>query len=120
MVVGPAIARADIPRLCERLATLLDHCGAAELTCDVAAVTAPDGVTIEALARLQLTARRRGRRIRLYGACGELRGLLRLTGLAEVLPLHDGTGHILPADRGPDPDDPPPDANPGDPSPRTS
>ena len=104
MAVGPAIARADIPRLCERLATLLDHCGAAEVTCDVAAVTDPDGVTIEALARLQLTARRRGRRIRLYGACGELRGLLMLTGLAEVLPLHD----------------PPSDTNPRDPSPRTS
>jgi ABC-type transporter Mla MlaB component len=105
MAVGPAIARADIPWLCERLARLLDQCGAAEVSCDVAAVTDPDGVTIEALARLQLTARRRGRRIRLSGACGELRGLLALTGLAEVLPLHD---------------DPSPDTNPRDPSPRTS
>jgi hypothetical protein len=53
--------------------------------CDVGAVTDPDAGTVEALARLQLTALRRGRRIRLDGACDRLWELLALTGLRDVL-----------------------------------
>jgi len=39
------------------------------------------------LARLQLTALRSGRRIRLRNACGELHDLLALVGLVELLPV---------------------------------
>ena len=55
--------------------------------CDVEAVEAPDAVTIDALARLQLTAQRMGCRVELRHAGPALLDLLVLTGLAEVIPL---------------------------------
>ena len=52
-------------------------------------VLAPDGVksarVVDELARLQLGARRIGCSIRVEGACQELRAVLALTGLSEVL-----------------------------------
>ena len=54
------------------------------LVCDVGAL-APDAVTIDALARLQLTARRLGREVRLRHASSELQELLAFVGLREVL-----------------------------------
>jgi hypothetical protein len=49
----------------------------------------PDAVTVEALARLQLTARRLGRHVWFSDASPELLELLRLLGLDEVLPCAD-------------------------------
>jgi anti-anti-sigma regulatory factor len=46
---------------------------------------APDAATIDRIARQQLEARRRGRRLRLRGASVELERLIQLAGLAEVL-----------------------------------
>jgi ABC-type transporter Mla MlaB component len=63
------------------------ECGGDVVRCDVAAVVHPDIVLIDALARLQLTARRFGCQVRLRHACGELRDLLALMGLTEVVPL---------------------------------
>jgi anti-anti-sigma regulatory factor len=54
---------------------------------DIRELEHPDAATVEALARLQLTALRSGRRIRLRNACGELRDLLALAGLVELLPV---------------------------------
>jgi hypothetical protein len=45
----------------------------------------PDLALVEALARLQLGARRRGGRLRLSNVSDELRGLLELVGLDRVL-----------------------------------
>jgi hypothetical protein len=45
----------------------------------------PDLALVESLARLQLSARRRGGRLRLRNVTDELRGLLELVGLADVL-----------------------------------
>ena len=45
----------------------------------------PDLALVDALARLQLDARRRGGRLRLRNVTDELRGLLELVGLADVL-----------------------------------
>jgi ABC-type transporter Mla MlaB component len=45
----------------------------------------PDLALVEALARLQLGARRRGARLRLRNVSDELRALLELVGLDEVL-----------------------------------
>jgi ABC-type transporter Mla MlaB component len=56
-----------------------------EVVCDVSGVVDPDAATIEALARLQLSALRAGRRIRIEGAGSRLTELLALTGLDEVL-----------------------------------
>ena len=47
----------------------------------------PDLALVDALARLQLAARRRGWLMRLRGVTIELRGLLELVGLAEALGL---------------------------------
>ena len=54
--------------------------------CDVGAL-APDVTTVDALARLQLTAQRRGRELRLEGATRELAELLAFLGLDDVLPV---------------------------------
>ncbi|WP_277437442.1 STAS domain-containing protein [Streptomyces sp. SPB162] len=86
VLAGP-LTRARVPELCARLRNRLHGVEPGWVTCDVAALTDPDAATVEALARLQLTARRLGSRIRLRDAGGRLRGLLALTGLRDVLPL---------------------------------
>lgn len=82
---GP-ITRADVESLCERVRSVLKDGRAELVACDVAAVQAPDAVTLDLLARLQLTARRCGGRVRLVHACVELRDLVAMCGLSEVLP----------------------------------
>jgi ABC-type transporter Mla MlaB component len=81
---GP-IARADLPGLCERVCALLEASDAAAAICDVRGVE-PDAVTADALARLQLAARRHGCQARLRGASSELLELLSFMGLRDVLP----------------------------------
>ena len=82
---GGPIARADLPGLGERVCELLEESGACVLVCDVDGA-GPDAVTVDALARLQLAARRRGCGIRLRHASDELTALIRFVGLADVLP----------------------------------
>ena len=84
--------RADIPELCERARILLEGDAANQLVCDVAAIVVPDAVTVDALARLQLTARRLGRRASIEHASTELRGLLAFMGLSDALPLSERSG----------------------------
>jgi ABC-type transporter Mla MlaB component len=81
---GP-IARTDLPGLCDRVCALLQESGAGMALCDVSGVP-PDGVTVEALARLQLGARRSGCQVRLRHASPELLGLVAFLGLRDVLP----------------------------------
>ena len=81
---GP-IGRADLPGLCERVCTLLEASRAEIAFCEVNGV-APDAVTADALARLQLAAGRRGCQVRLRGASTELLELLAFMGLRDVLP----------------------------------
>ena len=45
----------------------------------------PDLALVESLARMQLRARRRGERVRLRNVSDDLRGLLELVGLSDVL-----------------------------------
>jgi len=80
---GP-ITRADLPGLCDRVCALLSGTGAASVRCDVAGVD-PDAVTVDALARLQLTAQRRGCDVRLRSASIVLLELVELMGLTHVL-----------------------------------
>ena len=81
---GP-IARDDLPGLCERVCTLLEGSRADVALCDVSGVN-PDAVTIDALARLQLAARRHGCQVRLRHPSEELLELLAFMGLRDVLP----------------------------------
>ncbi len=88
VAIRGAVARADIPALCARLQALLRYTpGEAPLICDVGELGRADAVVVEALARLQLTARRRGRQIWLRRASPDLLALLVLTGLDEILPV---------------------------------
>jgi ABC-type transporter Mla MlaB component len=80
---GP-IERADLPELYERVCALLADSGAVVAVCDIAGVAA-DAVAVEALARLQLAARRHGCRIRLEHPSAELCDLIAFMGLADVL-----------------------------------
>jgi uncharacterized protein len=84
---GP-IARADLPGLCERVCALLTDSGADLAFCDVCSVDC-DAVTVEALARLQLAARRLGCQVRLVQASDELVELVKFMGLRDVLPQLD-------------------------------
>ena len=59
------------------------------LVCDVGALP-PDAAAVEALARLQLAARRVGLEIRLFRASTELRELIVFCGLDDVLRVEAG------------------------------
>jgi ABC-type transporter Mla MlaB component len=83
-VRGP-IARDDLPGLCDRVCALLARSEDAVVLCDVGGVPA-DAVTVDALARLQLAARRYGCRVLLVNAARELRELVAFMGLQDVLP----------------------------------
>ena len=82
-IQGP-ISRADLPGLCDRVCALLRERAAAVVVCEVGTVE-PDAVTVDALARLQLAARRSGCGIRLRNASRELLELVAFMGLEDVL-----------------------------------
>lgn len=83
--IAAPIAAGDVPGLCARLRRrLLARGGAEVVACDVAALGA-DAMTVDALARLALTARRLGCRIRLEDASPELAALLAFFGLELAL-----------------------------------
>jgi ABC-type transporter Mla MlaB component len=79
------IARADLHLLCECVCGLVERTGADVALCDVSRLD-PSAVTVDALARLQLAARRRGCEVRLRRPSNELRKLVDFMGLADVLP----------------------------------
>ena len=80
---GP-IARSDLPALYSRVCLMLTQSRAAVAVCDVTGVAA-DAVSVDALARLQLAARRHRCRIELRHASEELRDLIAFMGLKDVL-----------------------------------
>jgi len=83
-IEGP-LARADLPGLCERVCGLLERSGAGIALCNVSGVDS-DAVTVDALARLQVAARRHSCQVRLRHASSELLELLAFIGLGDVLP----------------------------------
>lgn len=89
LVVAAPIGDGDIARLCGRLRAVVGTSDADVVVCDVGALPA-NARTIEAVARLQLTARRLGRRIRLQRASHELEQLLAFAGLADVVAVGSG------------------------------
>ena len=82
-IQGP-ILRSDLPGLYERVCHLAARREAPILVCDLLAVEA-DAVSVDALARLALAARRYDCQVRLRGASKELRELVSFMGLEEVL-----------------------------------
>jgi ABC-type transporter Mla MlaB component len=81
---GP-ILRSDLPGLCERVCALMTESGAGVALCDVSGVEA-DAVTVDALARLQLAARRHSCQVQLRCASTELTQLIAFMGLRDELP----------------------------------
>jgi ABC-type transporter Mla MlaB component len=84
VMIGP-VTREGIPAMCDRARRLLAGCDAGPVSCDVDALADPDAVTLDALARLQLTALRLGYRVELQRARGPLVELLVVSGLSGVL-----------------------------------
>jgi ABC-type transporter Mla MlaB component len=82
-ITGP-IARADLPGLCDRVCALLCDSRPREARCDVRGVQS-DAITVDALARLQVAARRHACTVRLLYASPELLELVAFMGLADVL-----------------------------------
>ena len=83
-VWGP-IAAGDVPGLCDRVCALFNAEHPDVAICDVQGVE-PDAVTVSALARLQLGARRAGCQVRLRDASPALLDLVAFMGLTDVLP----------------------------------
>ena len=94
MVISGRLARADVPAMLERIGRLLEGTSmegtsTGPIFCDVAAVIDPDLFTVDALAALQLWARRLGRPLRFRHASPELRELIALAGLSGTLPCRE-------------------------------
>jgi ABC-type transporter Mla MlaB component len=93
---GPSVCD-DIPALCEQVRALLEASTAVLVVYDVGALVHPDAATLDALARLALTARRLGRQVRLQHACSELQELLTLAGLDRILPPFGAASRLGPS-----------------------
>ena len=89
LVIHGPIARDDLPGLSDRVCEFLCAPGPAIVQCDVTGVE-PDAVTVDALARLELAAKRHDRGIVLVGASLPLMLLVRLMGLDDVLTEEPG------------------------------
>jgi ABC-type transporter Mla MlaB component len=87
-VIDGSIDRADIPAMCDRFHAVVARADPGRVVCDVGALAGPDVAAVDALARLQLTARRLGHQLCLTQASEELQGLVALMGLCGVLRLN--------------------------------
>ena len=85
LTISAPLERGELPELFERTCALLESSPVEILRCEVAGVDA-DAVAVDALARLQLAARRYGCEVRLRNASDDLLALLAFMGLEDVLP----------------------------------
>jgi ABC-type transporter Mla MlaB component len=92
LVVGGTINSTDLPALCDRVRAELADGEPGLVVLDVGALANPDLGTVDVLARAGLAARRGGCELRLADACTELRDLLDLAGLADVVPCGPDSG----------------------------
>jgi ABC-type transporter Mla MlaB component len=90
LVLSGRVIPDDLPGLVTRARALLESDTHDRIVCDVGALVEPDAVTVDALARLQLAARRRGREVSLLGASDRLRELLNFCGLDQAIPPCEG------------------------------
>jgi anti-anti-sigma regulatory factor len=85
VAIRAPLLRGDLPGLERRICRLISESDPVLVICDVSALTAPDAVSIDALARLALVARRRGAAVRLRDAGPTLVELIAALGLDGVL-----------------------------------
>ncbi|MEV7029164.1 STAS domain-containing protein [Streptomyces sp. NPDC093272] len=81
LVVPGPVTQDSVAGLCARTRALLAGGTARTVVCDVAGIGPPGLAAVDLLARLELTARRAGGRIRLRDPDPALRSLLRFVGL---------------------------------------
>jgi ABC-type transporter Mla MlaB component len=89
IAIREPLGRADLPGLYARVCQLLEANAGGVILCDVAGVRA-DAVAVEALARLQLGARRHRCEFRLLDVSDPLREVVEFMGLGDVLPERRG------------------------------
>jgi dihydrofolate reductase/ABC-type transporter Mla MlaB component len=92
LVVGGPVTPARVPELCARVRAIA--AARREIVCEVAPLEA-DLVALEALARMQLTARRLGSSVRIRGPSVQLAALLDAAGLADVFREEQPMGKIV-------------------------
>ncbi|WP_158692692.1 STAS domain-containing protein [Streptomyces roseochromogenus] len=81
LVLPGPVARGEVAGLCERVRMMLGGGGERVVVCDVGGLGPPGLGVVDLLARLELTARRGGGRIRLRDPDPALLALLDLVGL---------------------------------------
>ncbi|MEV7319053.1 STAS domain-containing protein [Streptomyces sp. NPDC093970] len=81
LVLSGPVARDEVPGLCDAVRAMLPGRGDRTVVCDVGGLGPPGLAAVDLLARLELTARRAGGRIRLRDPDPALRSLLRFLGL---------------------------------------
>ncbi len=85
--ICPPVTREDAARLHEQLRLVLSDAADTAVICDVGTITDPDMVTVEVLARMQVSAKDLGFSLQIRHAGAMLLELLELTGLRDYLPL---------------------------------
>jgi ABC-type transporter Mla MlaB component len=85
LVVGGPIGRADVLGLSDCARAVLEESDVELLVCDLDGLVEPDAAAVDALARLQLTARRHGVPVLLHRPSPTLVELLSFAGLNAVL-----------------------------------
>ncbi|GAA4805641.1 hypothetical protein GCM10023220_39200 [Streptomyces ziwulingensis] len=81
LVLPGPVSKEAVPRFCDEVRALLEATRAGVVVCDVGGLGPPGLAAVELLARLQLTARRCGGRIRLRDPTPGLLSFLDLVGL---------------------------------------
>ena len=87
LILRGDLAPQEVAGLCRNLRAFLERRWAPLVICDVAELASCDLVTVDALARLQLIARRCDSRLCLLHAPPDLCELLALLGMCEILPV---------------------------------
>ena len=90
--IGRAISILEVEALCDRVNAAVSSGGSRTVLCEAGELTDADLGTVDALARLRLRARRLGCDVRLEHASAELRDLLCLLGLEDVVPCSAESG----------------------------
>ncbi|MGW3264590.1 STAS domain-containing protein [Streptomyces sp. NPDC001056] len=81
LVLHGTVGRGEVPVLCDVVRSALERTGSRVVVCDAGALGPPGLAEVDLLARLELSARRAGGRIRLRAPGPALLALLALAGL---------------------------------------